>query len=81
MTRTPTLFACNSNPRIGVGDPAFNTSAIDGEALVYWKGHNERKYRELVKHYRARRATYSQIVNAMVNARGLVSAVRLGGRP
>jgi hypothetical protein len=65
----------------GAGDAAFDIGMIDGEALVYAKGRNDRRYRELIKHYRARGATDSQIVNAMVNARGLVSTVRLRGRP
>ena len=70
----------NTNRRAGDA-AAFDIGMIDGEALVYAKGHNKQKYDALVEHYRARGATDSQIVNAMVYARGLVSAVRLRGRP
>jgi hypothetical protein len=77
----PTLIGCDSNPPIGAGDAAFDIGMIDGEALVYALGRNKQKYDALVKHYRARGATDSQIVNAMVNARGLASTVRLGGWP
>ena len=79
--RPPPLFACDNSPPTGAGDDAFDTSTTDGEALIYWKGHNERRYRELIKYYRARGVTDSELIHAMVNARGLVSTVRLGGRP
>jgi hypothetical protein len=69
--RPPPLFACDNSPPTGAGD----------EALVYAKGRNEQRYRKLIKYYRARGVTDSELINAMVCARGLVSTVRLGGRP
>jgi hypothetical protein len=40
---------------------SIDIGMIDGEALVYALGRNKKKYDALVKHYRARGATDSQI--------------------
>jgi hypothetical protein len=71
-----TLFQFrNSNPPASV----FDASTIDGELLVYTRGHSGQKFHALVKRYRKYGATDRQITDAMTNARSLSSAIRLGG--
>jgi hypothetical protein len=55
--------------------------AIDGEALVRARRRGVRQFEKLVAHYRALGATDPDLIAAMVRARGLISTLKLRGRP
>lgn len=53
--------------------------AIDGEALVRARRRGVRPFEKLVAHYRALGATDPDLVAALINARGLISTVKMRG--